>query len=130
MIKSILLVDDESLFHLVFEDACSLLDIALNLESIDSSDKAEEMFKKAQKLVPSSAAAIAGMAYINFKKHQLESAIDLYNKAINLDQTNAELRRELGDAEWDGDPCAELIRTEFKHYEALLKQGVLYEPNF
>jgi hypothetical protein len=40
------------------------------------------------------------------------------------------LRRELGDAEWDGDPCAELIRTEFKHYEALLKQGVLYEPNF
>lgn len=49
MIKSILLVDDESLFHLVFEDACSLLDIALNLESIDSSDKAEEMFKMWQK---------------------------------------------------------------------------------
>lgn len=49
MIKSILLVDDESLFHLVFEDACSLLDIALNLESIDSSDKAEEMFKFWQK---------------------------------------------------------------------------------
>jgi CheY-like chemotaxis protein len=49
VIKSILLVDDESLFHLVFEDACSLLDIALNLESIDSSDKAEEMFKIWQK---------------------------------------------------------------------------------
>lgn len=40
------------------------------------------------------------------------------------------LRQELSDAEWDEDPCAELIRTEFKHYEALLKQGVLYEPNF
>lgn len=41
-----------------------------------------------------------------------------------------ELRRELSDAEWNEDPRAELIRTEFKHYEALLKQGVLYEPNF
>ena len=46
MIRSILLVDDESLFHLVFEDACSLLDIALNLEAIDSANKAEDLFKK------------------------------------------------------------------------------------
>jgi CheY-like chemotaxis protein len=46
MINSILLVDDESLFHLVFEDACSLLDIALHLHSIDSSDKAEKLFKE------------------------------------------------------------------------------------
>lgn len=45
MIHSILLVDDESLFHLVFEDACSLLDIALNLEAIDSANKAEDLFK-------------------------------------------------------------------------------------
>ena len=29
MIDSILLVDDEDLFHLVFEDACSLLDITV-----------------------------------------------------------------------------------------------------
>ena len=46
MIESILLVDDESLFHLVFEDSCSLLDISLSLNSIDSSDEAEKMFKK------------------------------------------------------------------------------------
>jgi CheY-like chemotaxis protein len=45
MIESILLVDDESLFHLVFEDACSLLDISLSLECIDSSDDAAKMFK-------------------------------------------------------------------------------------
>ena len=45
MINSILLVDDENLFHLVFEDACSLLDITLNLESIDSADKAAELFE-------------------------------------------------------------------------------------
>jgi len=44
-INSLLLVDDESLFHLVFEDACSLLDITLHLEAIDSSNKAEELFK-------------------------------------------------------------------------------------
>jgi CheY-like chemotaxis protein len=48
MINSILLVDDESLFHLVFEDACSLLDISLHLHSIDSSDKAEQLFKQWQ----------------------------------------------------------------------------------
>lgn len=45
MIESILLVDDESLFHLVFEDACSLLDISLTLESITSADEAAELFK-------------------------------------------------------------------------------------
>ena len=44
MIESILLVDDENLFHLVFEDACSLLDITLNLESIDSADEAARLF--------------------------------------------------------------------------------------
>jgi CheY-like chemotaxis protein len=46
MIDSILLVDDEDLFHLVFEDACSLLDITLSLRSINSADEAAEMFKK------------------------------------------------------------------------------------
>ena len=45
MIDSILLVDDEDLFHLVFEDACSLLDITLTLESINSADDAEKLFK-------------------------------------------------------------------------------------
>jgi CheY-like chemotaxis protein len=45
MIESILLVDDEDLFHLVFEDACSLLDITLSLESLTSADEAEKMFK-------------------------------------------------------------------------------------
>ena len=49
MIDSILLVDDESLFHLVFEDACSLLDISLSLQSIDSSDEAARLFEGWQK---------------------------------------------------------------------------------
>lgn len=46
MIDSILLVDDEDLFHLVFEDACSLLDISLSLKSVSSADEAAAMFKK------------------------------------------------------------------------------------
>jgi CheY-like chemotaxis protein len=45
IIESILLVDDEDLFHLVFEDACSLLDITLTLESINSAEDAENLFK-------------------------------------------------------------------------------------
>ena len=46
MIESILLVDDESLFHLVFEDACSLLDISLSLECINNADTASRMIKE------------------------------------------------------------------------------------
>ena len=46
MIPSILLVDDEDLFHLVFEDACSLLDITLSLQSVNSADEAADMFKE------------------------------------------------------------------------------------
>lgn len=46
MIESILLVDDEDLFHLVFEDACSLLDISLSLKKVKGSEEAAKMFKE------------------------------------------------------------------------------------
>ena len=46
MIDSLMLVDDEDLFHLVFEDACSLLDISLSLKSLKSSDEAAKLFEK------------------------------------------------------------------------------------
>ena len=49
MIDSILLVDDEDLFHLVFEDSCSLLDITLSLRSLNSSDEAAKLFSEWQK---------------------------------------------------------------------------------
>ena len=49
MIDSILLVDDEDLFHLVFEDSCSLLDITLSLRSLNSSDEAAKLFAGWQK---------------------------------------------------------------------------------
>jgi len=41
-----MLIDDENLFHLVFEDACSLLDMALSIEALDSSDEADAKFKE------------------------------------------------------------------------------------
>ena len=46
MINSIMLIDDENLFHLVFEDACSLLDISLSFEALSSSDEADKLFKQ------------------------------------------------------------------------------------
>jgi hypothetical protein len=46
MINSLLLVDDEDLFHLVFEDACSLLGIALDLRALKSSDRADTLFSE------------------------------------------------------------------------------------
>ena len=45
-IESILLVNDENLFHMVFEDACSLLYISLSMRSMDSADEAEKHFKQ------------------------------------------------------------------------------------
>ena len=46
MINTLMLIDDENLFHLVFEDASSLLDMALSIEALDSSDEADAKFKK------------------------------------------------------------------------------------
>lgn len=46
VINSIMLIDDEDLFHLVFEDACSILDITLSLEALNSSDEANKLFKE------------------------------------------------------------------------------------
>ena len=46
MIETLMLVDDEDLFHLVFEDSCSLLDITLSLKSLKSSDEAANLFKQ------------------------------------------------------------------------------------
>jgi len=48
MINSLLLVDDEDLFHLVFEDACSILDIALSIQTMYSTDEAENQFSQWQ----------------------------------------------------------------------------------
>jgi DNA-binding NarL/FixJ family response regulator len=43
-IRCILLVDDERMFHWIFEDACSILNISLTLKAIDSADRADQLF--------------------------------------------------------------------------------------
>ncbi|MFM7193401.1 MAG: hypothetical protein ACKO3B_02980 [Bacteroidota bacterium] len=43
MLRTCLLVDDETLFHLVFEDACFLFELNLKLTAVDSTEKAELM---------------------------------------------------------------------------------------
>ena len=49
MIDSILLMDDEDLFHLMLVDSCSLLVITLSLRSLSSSDEAAKLFAEWQK---------------------------------------------------------------------------------
>lgn len=46
MLKSMVLVDDESLFHLVVEDACSTMKVTDSLQNIYSTDEAEKFFKQ------------------------------------------------------------------------------------
>ena len=45
MIDSVLLVDDEPIYHSLFEDACSLLDICLNIQMASNVAEVELMFK-------------------------------------------------------------------------------------
>ncbi len=45
MINSLLLIDDEDLFHLIFEDYCSILDISTSFKAVNSSDIADQMFR-------------------------------------------------------------------------------------
>ena len=46
MINSIFLVDDEDLFHIVFDDACSTVSLSYVLETCYSTDDAEAKFKQ------------------------------------------------------------------------------------
>ena len=41
-----------------------------------------------------------------------------------------ELRREVGDAEWEGKDTLQRLSTELKYYEQLANNGVKYEPTF
>lgn len=45
MIKSILLVDEEPIYHVIFEDACSLLDLALHFQAVSTASEVEALFK-------------------------------------------------------------------------------------
>jgi len=86
MIDSILLVDDEDLFHLVFEDACSLLDITLSLKSLNSSDEADRLFKKWYERGPKEERPICVFVDLNIIGSSFDG-IEL-TKRINYDYGN------------------------------------------
>jgi SMC interacting uncharacterized protein involved in chromosome segregation len=41
-----------------------------------------------------------------------------------------ELRKQVGDAEWEGKDNLKSLERELKHYEQLANDGVRYEPTF
>lgn len=41
-----------------------------------------------------------------------------------------ELRKEVGNAEWEGKDNLQALTRELKHYEQLANDGVVYEPTF
>lgn len=41
-----------------------------------------------------------------------------------------ELRKDVGDAEWEGKDNLQALARELKYYEQLANDGVVYEPTF
>ena len=134
MIKSILLVDDESLFHLVFEDACNILNISLNLESVSSADKAEEMFIRYSKnpsdkpqcifvdlnIIGSSFNGIELVRRINYK-HGNGVVIGIISSSS--DKIEIEKAKQAGAMFWivksdDIEPRLEEFRKDYSGYES------------
>ncbi|MBF0311941.1 MAG: tetratricopeptide repeat protein [Oligoflexia bacterium] len=53
-------------------------------------------YKKAQFINQNSPEVLMGLASINFKRNNIESALDLYNKAAKIEPNNPLIRKELG----------------------------------
>lgn len=68
-INSLLLISDQDLFQLIFEDACSLLNITLNLKFINSLEEADKQIREGFN--------------VDFKKKPNCIIIDLQNKKSN-----------------------------------------------
>lgn len=143
MIKSILLVDDECLFHLVFEDACNILNISLNLESVSSADKAEELFVRYAKnpaskpqcifvdlnIIGSSFNGIELVRRINYK-HGNGVVIGIISSSS--DKIEIEKAKQAGAMFWivksdDIEPRLEQFRKDYSGYESGTKSFKVYK---
>ncbi len=69
-------------------------DIYTNLKNFN---KAKVNYKKAQRINPSSAEALVGSAWIDFKQGNIENALQLYLKSVKLSPEIPFLRKQLGD---------------------------------
>lgn len=142
MIESILLVDDENLFHLVFEDACSLLDITLSLESISSADETEKLFIEWQKDKTGKPECvfvdlnIIGSSYNGIELiHRINN---LYGNGVVIgiissssDTIEIEKAKEAGAQFWivksdDIEPRLERFREDYEGYKNKTKEFEIY----
>lgn len=55
---------------------------------------------------------------------------DVTNDLICVATRVKELRKEVGDAEWEGKDTLQKLTTELKYYESLANDGVKYDPTF
>ena len=136
MIDSILLIDDENLFHLVFEDACSLLDISLSLEALDSSDEADVLFSEWYEeknetdkpevvfvdlnIVGSSYDGIELIKKIN---HEYGNGVVIGIISSSSDEAEMEKAKEVGAMFWiiksdDIEPRLEEFKNDFENYKS------------
>jgi CheY-like chemotaxis protein len=133
MIKSILLVDDENLFHLVFEDACSLLDITLDLRSLTSSDEAAKLFNEWQ-VAPAGkpecvfvdlniiGSSFDGIELIEKINYEYGNGVVIGIISSSADQSEIEKSKLAGAQFWivksdDIEPRLEAFKEDYKGYE-------------
>lgn len=133
MINSILLVDDENLFHLVFEDACSLLDITLNLKTLSSSDEAARLFenwKSTPELKPEVVfvdlniigSSFNGIELIRRINYEYGNGVVIGIISSSVDQKEIEKSKNAGSQFWivksdDIEPRLEQFKLDYEGYK-------------
>ena len=143
IIDSILLVDDENLFHLVFEDVCFNLDIALDLKAISSADEAEGLFKKWSvnpKGRPECVFVDLNLIGSSFDGIELVRRInELYGNGVVIgiissssDQIEIEKAKSVGAQFWivksdEIEPRLEAFREKYMQYKTRTHQFEVYE---
>jgi len=143
MIDSIFLVDDEDLFHLVFEDACSLLNISLSLDAVYSTDEAESMFAEWQQK-PSDKPKCAfidlnvigssydGIELIRKVNKQYGNCIVIGIISSSVDPNEIERAKGAGAMFWivksdDIEPRLEQFHEDFEDYVDGIKSFTVYQ---
>lgn len=143
MIDSILLVDDEDLFHIVFDDACSLLDIALSLHGVYSSDEAEKLvqdwMKNPQKkpdcvfvdlnIIGSS---FNGIELVNRINNRYGNGVVIGIISSSFNQDEIERAQEAGAQFWivksdDIEPRLEAFRKDFEGFQDKTTEFKVYK---
>lgn len=142
MIDSIVLVDDEDLFHLVFDDACSLLGIALSIIPFSSSDDAEISFKAWQESQKKPECAFIDLNIIGSSFNGIElirRVNEKYGNGIvigiissSVDDAEIEQAKLAGAMFWivksdDIEPRLESFHTDFPNFQNGTQQFKVYK---